>query len=236
MHTNKQMATEVEAEYSGEVPGLESNLNDEEDHIEQMLSEKLMQGYILLEKSCPTCATPLVKQVVEEDSDHRATKAVDTPVLVSSQSFDQPFRPVAGVPFCVACQSHVVTEEAEISILERCDSLKHRGSILVALKGDSVTDDASQPHHDTVPEQDDQREIALTPGVSPRSSLEENKPTMVEYEEQDSPASQQHDEKKEDEPLAVTPLAVSPAISHETGMVMDHDNDADDIMAEYSVR
>jgi hypothetical protein len=210
-NTSKQMTMEValELEYSGESPQLESNLNDEEDQIEQLLSDKLMQGYTLLEKSCPSCATPLVKKeaAVEDKSDPTANKAVEIPVLVSSQSFDQPFRPVPGVPFCVACQSHVVTEESEISILERCDSLKHKGSILVALKGDSFSDDgASQP--------ESKKDLPL---------LEENGPSMVEH---DSPASPQYEEKKEEEPSAVTP----------TGMVMDNEHDADDIMAEYSVR
>jgi hypothetical protein len=237
----------MEVEYNGEVP----ELNDEEAQIEQLLSDKLMQGYVLLEKSCPSCATPLVKKGVEDTDDprHNAIKAMDNPVLVSSQSFEQPFRPIAGVPFCVACQSHVVTEEAEISILERCDSLKHKGSILVALKGDSFTD-ASQSHYDTVPEQeqDEQGEEAQEksmpnkqyPPASPSfslRSLEENSPSMMDQDEEYSPASPQHDEKKEEEPsAAVTPSAATASFSQDTGMVTDQDHDADDIMAEYSVR
>jgi hypothetical protein len=212
---------QVEVKYNGE----------DEDQIENLLSEKLMQGYVLLEKSCPSCATPLVKKGLDgNDDDASATnKAVDTPLLVPSMSFDQPFRPVAGVPFCVACQSHVVTEEAEISILERCDSLKHRGSILVALRGDSFTDadadadDATQSHHYQDEEQQEQVQERSMPSdkQDPSSnayypSLEEKEQSMVKHEEQDS-----HDEKKEDEPASIS---------------QDHENDPDDIMAEYSVR
>ena len=264
------MATEqsqLEVKYSGE----------DEDHIEQLLSDKLMQGYVLLEKSCPSCATPLVKQGVDDDAEGDISynaKPVDIPVLVSSQSFDQPFRPIAGVPFCVACQSHVVTEEAEISILERCDSLKHRGSILVALKGDSFTeaeDATTQPSHqyyDMMDEQhkaeEEQRKAeeeqlqaeeeqqqqrnaeeeqykmeeeqsvpsdetpesqqGPSPNTSTIQSIEETEPSFVDLVDQ-------HDEKKDDESVAAPPTAAPPAsISHY------HENDPDDIMAEYSVR
>jgi hypothetical protein len=55
-------------------------------------------------------------------------------VLLPQESFDQPFRPVEGVPICVSCKSHVITQETEISILEQCDSLRDKGSIYVALK------------------------------------------------------------------------------------------------------
>ena len=107
---------------------------DDEARIEQLLSEALMEGYVLLEKSCPhpKCATPLVKSNATE-TDGRAVDKVLEPMLVPSQSFEQPFKPIDGVPFCVSCQAHVVTQESEIKILERCDSLKSKGGILVAM-------------------------------------------------------------------------------------------------------
>jgi hypothetical protein len=72
--------------------------------------------------------------------------------MVLSESFDQPFKPVPGVPICVACQSHVITHESEISILEQCDSLKDKGSILVALKDsdDSQYSEESDNGHDAM--------------------------------------------------------------------------------------
>ena len=111
-----------------------------EARLEQLLSEKLMQGYVLLESSCPVCATPLVKNhhmvpkslSVRSESFEGGTFKHN--VLLPQDSFDQPFRPVEGVPICVSCKSHVITQETEISILEQCDSLRDKGSIYVALK------------------------------------------------------------------------------------------------------
>lgn len=112
--------------------------------IENLLSEKLLNGYVLLESSCPVCSTPLVKNnhMVPKDlvSDGLPTRQIS---MVKSESFDkQPFKPVPGVPVCVVCQSHVITQECEISILERTDSLKYKGSILVAMQGSSYGDDS----------------------------------------------------------------------------------------------
>lgn len=108
--------------------------------LEQLLSEKLMQGYVLLESSCPVCSTPLVKnhQMVPKNlssgsSDSYEDGQLPKHVLLPRESFDQPFRPVEGVPICVTCNSHVITQETEVSILEQCDSLKDKGSIYVAL-------------------------------------------------------------------------------------------------------
>jgi len=107
--------------------------------LEHLLSEKLMEGYVLLETSCPVCSTPLVK------NHHMVPKNLSTSgefdigtfaknVLLPNKSFEQPFRPVEGVPICVSCKSHVITQETEVCILEQCDSLKDKGSIYVALK------------------------------------------------------------------------------------------------------
>ena len=124
---------------------MENQSNDrggrDESQIENLLSEKLMDGFVLLEKSCPVCATPLVKsaEIYDDDDNKIISGSVDVkPTLVPSGSFEQPFIPVGGVPFCVSCQSHVITQECEISILERCDSLKNKGSILVALQDGST--------------------------------------------------------------------------------------------------
>jgi len=98
-----------------------------------------MEGYVLLETSCPVCSTPLVKNhhMVPKSLSPSAEFEVGNfakSVLLPSKSFEQPFRPVEGVPICVSCKSHVITQETEVCILEQCDSLKDKGSIYVALK------------------------------------------------------------------------------------------------------
>jgi hypothetical protein len=116
----------------------------DEERIEQLLSEKLMTGYVLLETCCPVCSTPLVKNnhttdgSKSDDSTSSTDRKARKGVLVGADSFDKPFKPVAGVPMCVVCRAHVVTSESEISILERCESLKDRGSILLALDDSTV--------------------------------------------------------------------------------------------------
>ena len=121
-----------------------------EEHIEYLLGERLKLGYTLMESSCPACETPLVrmdeavhnavqkeKQEREQQRQEAALEEDGTgkfPMVVPSQSFEQPFAPVVGVPFCVHCVAHVVTGEKDIDALERCDSLKNKGSILVAVQ------------------------------------------------------------------------------------------------------
>lgn len=116
-----------------EIENINSNLSKaDEAHIEQLLSEKLMDGYVLLEKSCPVCATPLVKNQDDDEEEEPVEQEID-PVVIPKGSFTQPFSPVQGVPFCVACTSHVLTQECEITILEKCGSLKANGGIRVAM-------------------------------------------------------------------------------------------------------
>jgi hypothetical protein len=117
-----------------DIENINSNLSNpamqDDEHIEQLLSEKLMEGYVLLEKSCPVCSTPLVKDNGDEE-DELVHKEID-PVMIPKGSFIQPFIPVQGVPLCVACTSHVVTQDNEVSILSKCGSLKAKGGVLVA--------------------------------------------------------------------------------------------------------
>jgi len=119
-----------------DIENINSNISNpamqDDDHIEQLLSEKLMEGYVLLEKSCPVCCTPLVKDTGDEEDD-LVHKEID-PVMIPKGSFIQPFVPVQGVPLCVACTSHVVTQENEVGILAKCGSLKAKGGVLVAAK------------------------------------------------------------------------------------------------------
>ena len=181
---------------------------EDEVHIEQLLSEKLMQGYVLLEKSCPVCATPLVKSHEEELNDDEMPVR---PTMVPSRSFDQPFIPVDGVPFCVHCNSHVITQECEISILERCDSLKNKGSILVALQDNSYGDGVSQftpmsgvdekPEPEAAPSVDT-TDAALTPDM-PQQVVEEEEAAQQKTRAIDLP--------EEEAPAEVAPAEAAPA-------------------------
>lgn len=114
----------------------------DEEKIELLLSEKLMKGYGLLEASCPECRTPLLKKRSLKESDRMFENLVVPPVVLPKGSFKKQFKPVEGVPYCVGCTSHVITNEYEISVLERCDALKNKGSLLVVSKesfGERVT-------------------------------------------------------------------------------------------------
>ena len=109
--------------------------------IKELLGQKVKEGYCLMEATCPKCAVPLVKnhQMVPkslsmDESEITRTMSVEEPILVPSQSFEQPFKPVDGVPMCVGCNSHVVTCETEIAILEQGETLMDRGHIYVAME------------------------------------------------------------------------------------------------------
>jgi hypothetical protein len=126
--------------------------------IEQMLSEKLINGYVLMEATCPKCAVPLVKnhQMVPrslsnlsgDENDPTNMNVVDKAVLLPVESFEQPFKPVDGVPMCVGCDSHVITSETEMIILEQCDALKDKGSIYVALETAAASPEEWEPKVD----------------------------------------------------------------------------------------
>ena len=128
--------------------------------IEQMLSEKLIKGYVLMEATCPKCAVPLVKnhQMVPrslsnlsgDENDPTNMNVVDKAVLLPVESFEQPFKPVDGVPMCVGCDSHVITSETEMTILEQCDALKDKGSIYVALETAAASPEEWEPKVDEI--------------------------------------------------------------------------------------
>ena len=120
---------------------------------EQLLSEKLMEGYVLMEDLCPNpkCALPLVKnnravpRSLSRDENDPVVGNIDTPVVVPSQSFEQPFKPVDGVPICVGCNSHVITQELELAILEESDALMDKGSVYVALQAQQLEKPKPEP-------------------------------------------------------------------------------------------
>lgn len=110
--------------------------------VEDLISDRLMKGYSLLNSACPSCSTPLIKNDRGIDAPGAAgvnLAGAKFPIVVSSDSFDQPFIPVIGVPFCVSCQSHVVTQESDVDALESSESFKEKGSILVAFQQDDAS-------------------------------------------------------------------------------------------------
>jgi hypothetical protein len=133
--------------------------------VEQMISEKLMKGYVLCSSGCPMCSTPLVKNQSEEKALSTLKTSLNDqsnkfPIVVNSESFEQPFVPVIGVPFCVVCQAHVVTSELDVDALENSDSFKDKGSILVAMEDDEerrdlLDDDVLNASNDANPAADE---------------------------------------------------------------------------------
>lgn len=97
-------------------------VNDSE--VEERISERLVQGCMLLESACPACVTPLVKQTDDGPSDDNSLMmGLSRP---GSKS-DHDLTPIEGVPFCVACPCHVITtpEEAE-KVEENLDNINEK--------------------------------------------------------------------------------------------------------------
>ena len=126
-----------------------AQINNGDMEVESLISEKLLRGFTLLSGACPVCSTPLIKNEKEKKTqDHASLQHSEYnrfPIIVSSESFDQPFHPVKGVPFCVICHAHVVTSEGDVVALERSESFKEKGSILVALQDEDNTEEREAP-------------------------------------------------------------------------------------------
>jgi len=149
---------------------------------EQLLSAKLMDGYVLMEATCPNpkCGLPLVRNnkavprnLSRDENNHPVVGNIDNPVVVPSKSFEQPFKPVDGVPVCVGCNSHVITQELELAILEESDALTDKGSVYVAL----------QAQH---PQKSEQvlQEVATDPStVIPEEQDDGNEPDIINLED-----------------------------------------------------
>jgi hypothetical protein len=216
-----------------------------EAEIEQLLSEKLMKGYVLLDTSCPVCSTPLVKNCINGSHDQHNKSTMKQPVIVSSDSFHKPFNPVNGVPICVVCRSHVVTHESDISILERCDSLRNKGSILLAIhssttsaatsEGDDTTSkftvDDSMPVVISVESQEADGEDNIVEVLpSPREGNVE-KPIYVEEEYEEMVVV------SEEDPEGNSQLKTSvDDATIQNPSVIRSKTDVNDVMEEYSVR
>jgi hypothetical protein len=193
-------------------------------HIEHLLSEKLLEGYVLLESTCPACSTPLVKNnhMVPKSLAENGGAPMKNPVLVSADSFDKPFKPVQGVPVCVVCQAHVVTRESEISILERCESLKDKGSILLALNDPNASSGSGY----TEMEEGNEKNPVV---ISVESSDHYGEENVVEV----LPSPKSGDELK---PIVIEDADVSFSHSAESASIINEKTDINNVMEEYSIR
>ena len=132
----------------------------------EILMERARQGMKIMKKCCPVCATPLC---IKSDSPFKTNASTecetqrlklaekDSPLYneALSKSFDDgeldqtlEIEPLFGVPFCVNCSAHVVTESSQIDILaesgEMAMSKLQKGSIVVAIDEEEA-DEPSSP-------------------------------------------------------------------------------------------
>jgi len=96
--------------------------------VDAMITDKLLDGYVLQTKVCPFCNTPLVKAA-------DTSEGLGAVASVSSGESLKPAEPIQGVCFCVGCSAHVVTTKEENRILTELDILngKSHGAILMAM-------------------------------------------------------------------------------------------------------
>jgi len=100
-----------------------------ESEVETLLTEKLMQGFVLQPNCCPTCNTPLVKAMINMPIAANGDDANDT-------------TPINGVPFCVSCKAHVMKTKEEIRIMTETNAIMGaRGEVLLAMSEDEESDD-----------------------------------------------------------------------------------------------
>jgi hypothetical protein len=152
----------------------------QEEIIEEMLSERLVDGCILLDISCPSCVTPLLKQMDDlllgEVADDNSLKVAKSHLTTKSA---QSLKPVDGVPFCVGCQAHVVTSVMELDMLEAYGA-KEQFLTALALEDEPLftcgaprdTDDISQQGYEFIKSvaHEKKEEAGVTSSPSHRSS------------------------------------------------------------------
>lgn len=116
--------------------------NDKIVNVEERLFQYMMMGAQLLDSCCPYCFNPLVKE--------GETPEVMSPTALSAGtvSFDgyeseyskDVWTPMRGVPFCVACEASVVTNQEELAYASERIALtggsQKKGSMIIALDTD----------------------------------------------------------------------------------------------------
>jgi Sjogren's syndrome/scleroderma autoantigen 1 (Autoantigen p27) len=112
----------------------------DEDVVEDLLSEKLIIGYMLLEKPCPNCFIPLVKKPIQQDnlvsptsrlSDCLSVDSADElhPRVVPAASLERIPKPINGLPHCVICDTYLVTTKSEVEILAKLEQMQLPNSV-----------------------------------------------------------------------------------------------------------
>jgi len=121
-----------------------TSMDDEK--VELLLSTKLMNGFMLLDKPCPKCMIPLVKQpfvansegsfstltssnqdssnpaIENQENQDEDDESGETPRLVTNLSIQGIPKPIRGIPCCALCESYVVTNKSERALLEKLKS------------------------------------------------------------------------------------------------------------------
>ena len=111
----------------------------QEEEIEIMLSDRLVEGCVLLDKSCPACVTPLLKQIDALEPDLSGDNSLKKGKSHESSKSNKSLTPIDGVPFCVACQAHVVTSMDEIDkVEEQKETLKDMVLTALALEDEPL--------------------------------------------------------------------------------------------------
>jgi len=106
-----------------------------ESEVETLLTEKLLQGFVLQTKCCPSPAcndTPLVKAMA--DIPKTGAEGGEIPSTVSDDSLTKT-QPITGVSYCVACSAHVMTTKEEVRIMTERNALVG-GAVLLAMSED----------------------------------------------------------------------------------------------------
>jgi hypothetical protein len=233
-----------------------SQIGDKE--VEELLSEKLLEGYAILDTACPDCVTPLVKRKSSALSPKRYVQTLsprksDSPYISipyvpvqlqpsspNAGSFDaaqSTFTPVPNVPICVSCQAHVVTCQAELSILESTNSMKDIGKIIIAMEeeeGREAPDVASpsrlaeksffasdqterQSPEDYVEDNTSDKENGMMEKV--RAYIEEDEP---EYEPEDPPFQEEEETEEGEEQMLEDLLPVDEQMVEDSLPVDDY--------------
>jgi hypothetical protein len=123
--------------------GVEQKLEDlpptlpDEDEVEELLSNKLMNGFMLIDKPCPKCMIPLVKKPCTQGDVNISTSSISSKSssgagefetrIVTNLSLEQIPKPVKGIPYCVICENYVLTCPAESKWLERLHAMEILG-------------------------------------------------------------------------------------------------------------
>jgi len=213
-----------------DIENINSNIQNpamqDDERVEQLLSERLMEGYVLLEKSCPACYTPLVKDFGDDDDEPMIHKEIEPIVYTAKESFIEPFVPVQGVPLCVGCTSHVVFQENEAAILAGSGIMKIKGGFMVvekpAEKAIDLHEDSQTAEVESVPpppvvepeiiDLNDASEMEVEPVPAPKQ------PEIIDvtlYDETlEDPITPSHVEEKKEEEEIVEPTMVEYSIRY----------------------